>query len=490
MIMKKEKNIVLAAMTLAVMALILSPTAQATGLTQPSIDCPGTDVTTGSTVTLSTTVTGSSGDSTVSSYVLNAPNGVTINDPSSGSYSNFEASSSGTTKTFTITSGTANSSGYSITVTATEQGESTSVTSDTCTVVFVDPSVLTITVSSDPAGTYTSNQAGKVYTVTVENPTGSSVRTDYTLTLPSGITKTSGDASTGTLTLSAGNSQQLSWTLNLNATGTITLDLGGTTVDSASVTVSTSSSSNASSSSGGGGGGGGAAEAAKDEKKDEAMEKKEEKKAKIEVPTAGKATITIPEVAAGRRSIRSFGGESALEQAGILDVILNLRANYSNLKVDVEKLPTKPAEIAEEPKGKAYGYIKIETSAKPEDIAEAAVQFKVEQSWLNENNIDESKVKLNRFADGKWQELSTTRSQKDDQFVHYEAATPGFSVFAITGEEKAVGLDLLGGASSRAWIIILVVIVLAGAVAYFIYQNKSGHGNYMSILKKRMKEPE
>src|SRR3989338_3695128 len=276
---------------MVVMVFVISPIAFATGLTQPSIDCPGSDVTTGSTLTLSTTVTGSSGESTVSSYVLNVPNGVTINDPSTGSYSNFAASSSGTTKSFVITSGTANSSGYSITVTGTEQGESTSVTSDTCTVVFVDPSVLTITVDTDPAGTYTSNQAGKVYTITVENPTGSSVSSDYVLTLPTGITKTSGDASTGTLTLSAGNSQQLSWTLNLNNSGSITFKLGGDTVDTAAVTVSTSSSSTNTSSSGGGGGGGGAA-AANDTKADAA--KKENKttgqdKSKVEVPTAGKA---------------------------------------------------------------------------------------------------------------------------------------------------------------------------------------------------------
>ena len=474
---------------MVVMVFVISPIAFSTGLTQPSIDCPGSDVTTGSTLTLSTTVTGSSGESTVSSYVLNVPNGLTVNDPSTGSYSNFAASSSGTTKTFAITSGTANSSGYSVTVTATEQGESTSVTSDTCTVVFVDPSVLTITVNSDPAGTYTSNQAGKVYTITVENPTGSSVSSDYVLTLPTGITKTSGDASTGTLTLSAGNSQQLSWTLNLNNSGSITFKLGGDTVDTAAVTVSTSSSSTNTSSSGGGGGGGGAA-AANDTKADAA--KKENKttgqdKSKVEVPTAGKAIITIPEVAAGRRSLKSFGGESALEQAGILDVILNLRTTYSNVKLEVEKLSSKPAEIKENPQGNAYGYLKIETNVKAEDIEEAAVQFKVEESWLKANKIGESQVFLNRYSNDKWQQLATKKVQKEAGFVHYEAATPGFSIFVITGMEETA----TKAASNVVAIIVVIILVLVAVVYYFMRRNQMQHsGKYSHILRRKSGENE
>ena len=50
-------------------------------------------------------------------------------------------------------------------------------------------------------------------------------------------------------------------------------------------------------------------------------------------------------------------------------------------------------------------------------------------------NIEEATIKLNRY-DGNWTALPTSKIDEDIASVYFEAATPGLSLFAITGEKK------------------------------------------------------
>lgn len=52
------------------------------------------------------------------------------------------------------------------------------------------------------------------------------------------------------------------------------------------------------------------------------------------------------------------------------------------------------------------------------------------------NQIDAASIKLNRYSEDVWTALATTRTDEDTAYLYFESETPGFSPFAITGQEK------------------------------------------------------
>jgi PGF-pre-PGF domain-containing protein len=65
------------------------------------------------------------------------------------------------------------------------------------------------------------------------------------------------------------------------------------------------------------------------------------------------------------------------------------------------------------------------------------LDFKVPKSWLTENKVDKTAVKLVRYHDS-WSNLQVQITGEDSEFVYYTATTPGLSVFAIVVEEQPV----------------------------------------------------
>lgn len=76
--------------------------------------------------------------------------------------------------------------------------------------------------------------------------------------------------------------------------------------------------------------------------------------------------------------------------------------------------------------------------ANSRNIADPTISFKVEKSWINENNIDKPTIRLNRYCDGNWNQLMTTMLGEDARYLYFESQTPGFSPFAITGEKASL----------------------------------------------------
>lgn len=126
----------------------------------------------------------------------------------------------------------------------------------------------------------------------------------------------------------------------------------------------------------------------------------------------------------------------SFENVDVLDITINLKSDASNVEIEISKLSGKPTDITDDPIGIAYSYININTkNLNSPDIESATIQFKVENSWIEDNKMDPDTVKLNRYASNKWSELSTSKLSEDDKYMYYEAETPGFSYFAITGEK-------------------------------------------------------
>jgi len=71
------------------------------------------------------------------------------------------------------------------------------------------------------------------------------------------------------------------------------------------------------------------------------------------------------------------------------------------------------------------------------NIADATVVFTVDKSWITENNIEGSSIALYRYSDDTWHKLVTRKISEDVNSLQFEAGTPGFSPFAVTG--KTIG---------------------------------------------------
>ena len=108
----------------------------------------------------------------------------------------------------------------------------------------------------------------------------------------------------------------------------------------------------------------------------------------------------------------------------------------------VEMLNKKSILIPELPSDEVYKSLNIWTGNNgfiiPRNIENAVVCFKVEKSWLKDRNINQSTITLNRYSDNKWNQLPTSLSEEDDQYLYYIAQTPGFSYFAITGRNTSI----------------------------------------------------
>jgi hypothetical protein len=51
------------------------------------------------------------------------------------------------------------------------------------------------------------------------------------------------------------------------------------------------------------------------------------------------------------------------------------------------------------------------------------------------NETEEPTIVLQRYAQGMWNPLNTIKMEEDEQYIYYQANTPGFSPFAITSDE-------------------------------------------------------
>jgi PGF-pre-PGF domain-containing protein len=113
--------------------------------------------------------------------------------------------------------------------------------------------------------------------------------------------------------------------------------------------------------------------------------------------------------------------------------------NASQIRTSLEVLKDTSALVDSPAPGNVYQNINIWVGSAAfgdDKIEDAVVGFRVSKSWLEENGIDESGVALYRYNDG-WTKLSTVKTSEDDEYVYFEAETPGFSPFAISATTGA-----------------------------------------------------
>lgn len=157
--------------------------------------------------------------------------------------------------------------------------------------------------------------------------------------------------------------------------------------------------------------------------------------------TIGKnnATISIPSITANKSANVSI---EKTADVSITQINITVKNSVNNVKITVEKLAEKPAIIIQNLTGKVYHFIQInKTNIADKDIDRIKIRFAVNKSWINETDINESTIALQRYTTS-WQRLSTEKILETVNEITYEAESPGLSVFAITGEKITVPVEV------------------------------------------------
>jgi PGF-pre-PGF domain-containing protein len=133
-------------------------------------------------------------------------------------------------------------------------------------------------------------------------------------------------------------------------------------------------------------------------------------------------------------------GESKVvyfERSDIWEIEVKVRNAVSGFSLLIKQFIKKPD--VPDPSGVPYRYLSIEAeNITEEDIANATIRFKVNLSWIEENGIDKRTILLQRYdeVEKKWTPLPTEKIGEENRSLLYEALSPGFSIFTITGNIK------------------------------------------------------
>lgn len=121
---------------------------------------------------------------------------------------------------------------------------------------------------------------------------------------------------------------------------------------------------------------------------------------------------------------------TATSNESIFRVTVNLTIRVSRPKMTITRITALPVVKA---LGVVYEYYEInKTNFENENIDNALIEFKANKSWVTRNDIDPSKVHLYRYNET-WLGLTTQLMNETTDQYFYQAETPGFSYFAITG---------------------------------------------------------
>jgi len=118
--------------------------------------------------------------------------------------------------------------------------------------------------------------------------------------------------------------------------------------------------------------------------------------------------------------------------------------NAGEIKSTIEVLHNRSRLVNSAPEGLVYRYINIWVGnaafATEANIKEPRVQFKVNNAWMADMDVQPEDVRLQRYDGTVWELLPVTSVNSTADYTVYESDVSGFSVFAITAEKAAASL--------------------------------------------------
>ncbi len=141
------------------------------------------------------------------------------------------------------------------------------------------------------------------------------------------------------------------------------------------------------------------------------------------------------------------------------NVTLCAENNISNTEIGLREENEKPAEIPiEKPTDIVRKYFQIETNCGVENFKKFYIDFTLENSWLNEQELEPDEIEVWRF-DNDWEEVEVKMVSENGTHYNYRVTTSKLSWFAIT-ENTGRGL----------WVYILIIgIAAAGVILFYLY---------------------
>lgn len=385
------------------------------GVTFTSITYDDTTADVGTSRTVSVAMrTTSSGESATITDISLSGGLTTVSSPQTP----FTVTYTPVTKTYTVRSDTADTYSFAITV-VDSSGNSYASSSDLGykTLEYVNPSSLTLTTVESPNGnSYSSSSGSFGIVVRLQNSLSSSQSRNLTLYFSSSGFTVTGDPQTATVTLPSGQTEKI-WNVSFSSLsdGTYYAYIRlGDSQQAATYSFTVSSGGGGTTPPGGTTGGA------------------------ITNVTTGKVTKTYT-------SITPFTPKKItaadLNASGthLTEIHIYVQNKVLTVEITIEKLPQQPAEVTINVSGKVYQYINIsKKNLNDADIDNrSSMKFKVAKAWIDENNIDEDTIALHRWQNNRWYKLETNKTSADSEYVYYAASVPGFSIFAIAGEQLA-----------------------------------------------------
>lgn len=178
------------------------------------------------------------------------------------------------------------------------------------------------------------------------------------------------------------------------------------------------------------------------------------------------------------------------DEVKVEKITIEVKNTVTNVRVSITRTFSQPATVsisaATETDEKVYTYLEVDkTNIQDEDISSVRIRFKVEKSWLSENNIDASTVTLKRYENGAWSSLPTIKATENDDFVFYEAVSPGLSVFAVSAKQlppttttttttvpTTTTTKPIVAPEKRNIFVIIIVLALIVAGLFWVYREK------------------
>ncbi|MCF7866782.1 S8 family serine peptidase [Candidatus Woesearchaeota archaeon] len=152
----------------------------------------------------------------------------------------------------------------------------------------------------------------------------------------------------------------------------------------------------------------------------------------------------------GSSSVQSYYSEIFSSVSGKLSIkpnletvsISGLEINFKNEKANV-KITLKDLELKDQPdfvsKFKLKNYKTLEITHDnfvDSDIDSVKINFKVPSSLILSEGLSRNDIKLFRYNNDAWKELSTKFLKVEDSYYYFQANSPGLSTFIIGYEEK------------------------------------------------------
>ncbi len=129
--------------------------------------------------------------------------------------------------------------------------------------------------------------------------------------------------------------------------------------------------------------------------------------------------------------------------------------------------------------------------AVPANIKTAEIMFRTENSWLGDNSLKDSDIKMVRWDGSKWNTLETAVLKNDGTYTYFAAKTNAFSPFAVIGQKEITTTETSpvattepaetsvsttevppAGTQPTNWAIIIGVLIVIGIVVIVYLKGK------------------